>query len=257
MLDEKTLRKKVFLRLLGSPLTIAPFMIGSTAMMASWALNWQPALGLFAGLAGGLGAAGAYVTQLLLNGERITHEAAADLAREENAARQKSLDALDERLSKADTDPRPETSLRELRALVKAFEEADARGFQLNASTVFDVRSMVGQLFEQCVHSLQQTDRLAQTAQQLHTPAARQPILEQRERIIEEVHASIRQLSGTLVSLQHLGGGTGSNAELTRLRAELDQSLHVAKTVEERVNALVKDAAIGSLEQPPRSTNNP
>jgi len=56
MLDEKTLRKKVFLRLLGHPLTVMPFMLGMTTMMATWAMNWQPGFGLFAGAAGLLAA---------------------------------------------------------------------------------------------------------------------------------------------------------------------------------------------------------
>jgi hypothetical protein len=253
MLDEKTLRKKVFLRLLGSPLTVVPFMLGMTTLAASWAMNWQPALGLFAGLAGALGAVGSFFSQMFLRGDQVTREAAADLAREENEARQKSLDELDRRLTTADDDPRPETALRELRALVRAFEDSDGTDWSLNSRSVFDVHSMVSQLFDQCVQSLQQTDRLWQTAQQLHTPAARKPILQQREKIIDEVQASIKQLSQTLATLQTLDSGTGSNAELKRMREELDQSLAVAKTVEERVNALVKDAASTStLEQPLR-----
>ena len=252
MLDEKTLRKKVFLRLLGHPLTVMPFMLGMTTMMASWAMNWQPGLGLFAGAAGLLGAVGVFFSQILVGGDRVTREAAADLAREENEARQKALDELDQRLASADDDLRPETLLRELRALVKAFDESDGSDWDLNARTVFDVHSMVGQMFDQCVHSLRQTDRLGQTARMLQTPAARKPILQQREKIISDVEASIKQLSNTLVTLQTMNSGTGSNAELARLRAELDQSLSVAKTVEERVNALVNEAATKSVENPVR-----
>jgi DNA polymerase III epsilon subunit-like protein len=179
-----------------------------------------------------------------------------DLTREENEIRQRTLDALDQRLATADDDPRPETALRELRALVKAFEEADGRDWSLNAQTVFDVHSMVGQLFDQCVHSLQQTDRLWQTAQKLQTAAARRPILQQREKIIDEIEASIKQMSSALVSLQTMGSGPGTSAELSRLREELDQSLAVAKTVEERVKALVENAATRSIEPLQHKTTN-
>ena len=250
MLDEKTLKKRVWLRLLGNPLTVVPFILGMTTLAASWAMNWRPGLGLFAGVAGVLVATGSFFTRLLLFGERITQEAADDLARDEHEARQKALDALDQRLRAADDDARPETALHELRTLVKAFEEADGRDWNLNARSVFDVHSMVGQLFDQCVSSLEQTDRLWQTAQKLETAAARKPILHQREKIIAEVHSSIRQLSDALVSLQTMSSGGGSQAELTRLREELDQSLAVAKTVEERVNALVKDAVVSQREPP-------
>lgn len=256
MLDEKTLKKKVWLRLLGNPLTVVPFVVGMTTLAASWAMNWKPGLGLFAGMAGVLVATGSFFTQLFLSGERVTQEAADDLARQENESRQRALDELDRRLRTADDDARPETALSELRTLVKAFEEAEGRDWNLNSRTVFDVRSMVGQLFDQCVSSLEHTDRLSQTAQKLQTVAARKPILEQREKIIAEVHSSIRQLSGALVSLQTLSPGSGSQAELARLREELDQSLTVAKTVEERVNALVKDAAVSNFEPRVRNKTN-
>ena len=250
MLDEKTLRKRVFLRLLGSPITVIPFMLGMTAMTASWALDWKPGVGLFAGLAGILAAAGAFVTRLLLSSDHVTREVATTLEREEQDVRQRSLDELDHRLSTADEDPRPETALRDLRALVKAFEENSADDYRFNAGSVIDIHSRVGQLFDHCVESLRQTERLWQTAQQLNTPPARKPILQQREKIIADVQASIKQLSDTLVALQTLGAGDHSHGELARLRDELDQSLAVAKTVEERVNDLVKEAGVKTDDYP-------
>lgn len=250
MLDEKTLRKRVFLRLLGSPITVIPFMLGMTTMTASWALDWKPGIGLFAGLAGILAAAGAFVTRLLLGGDRVTREVATALEREEQEARQRSLDELDHRLSTADEDPRPETALRDLRALVKAFEENSADYYRFNAGSAIDIHSRVGQLFDHCVESIRQTERLWQTAQELNAPAARKPILQQREKTIEEVQTSIKQLSNTLVALQTLGAGDRSHAELARLRDDLDQSLAVAKTVEERVNDLVKEATAKTVDQP-------
>ena len=252
MLDDKSLRKKVLLRLLGNPLTVVPFVLGMTTMTASWAMNWRPGMGLFAGLAGLLGSAGAYLSQLLINGEKVTAEAAAELEHEQNLARQKVLDELDRQLTQSDNDPRPETSLRELRALLKAFEESEATTWSVNHSTFFDVQSMVRQLFDRCVDSLRQTDRLWKTAEKLQTAAARKPILQQREKIILEVEASIKHLSQTLVSLQTLDRSANSDRELARLRGELDQSLTIAKTVEERVNALVKDAGTTSTLEPLR-----
>ena len=250
MLDDKTLRKRVFLRLLGSPVTVIPFMLGMTTMTASWALDWKPGIGLFAGLAGILAAAGAFVTRLLLDGDRVTREVATALEREEQEARQRSLDELDHRLATADEDPRPETALRDLRALVKAFEENSDDYYRFNAGSAIEIHSRIGQLFDRCVESIQQTERLWQTAEKINTPAARKPILQQREKIIEEVQASIKQLSNALVALQTLGAGDRSNADLARLRDELDQSLAVAKTVEERVNDLVKEATANTVDQP-------
>jgi hypothetical protein len=76
---------------------------------------------------------------------------------------------------------------------------------------------------------------------------ARQPILDQRERIVAEVQASIKQLSDTLVAIQSLGAGERADGQLARLRDELDQSLAVAKTVEKRVSDLVKEAVATSV----------
>ena len=249
MLDEKSLKKRVLWRLLGSPLTVLPFMLGMTTLTASWAMDWKPGVGLFAGLTGTLCAVGTFFTRLFVSGEDITRRVATELEQEDQLARQKALDELDKRLTAADKDPRPETALRDLRALVKALEEGTSDYNRFNAGTVVEIHSRVGQLFDHCVESLRQTDRLWQTAQQLHTPAARKPILDQREKIVCEVQASIKQLSDTLVAIQSLGGGERADRQLSRLRDELDQSLAIAKTVEERVNDLVKDVSVNAPEQ--------
>jgi hypothetical protein len=245
MVDDRTVRKRILLRVFGSPVSVIPFMLGVTSITATWALNWNPALGLFAGVAGVLGGFGAALTRLLLGGEKISRQITAELTQEEQAEKQRALDALDEQLAASDKDPRPETALRDLRALLKAFDEPDGPSNELNFTTVIDVQLMAGRMFDQCVQSLQQTLRLWQTAQKLNTAAARKPLLDQREKIIADVQASIKQLSDALVALQTLGHGDGSTAELGRIRDELDQSLAVAKVVEERVNSLVKGAHAG------------
>lgn len=242
MLDEKILRRRIFLRLLGSPVTMAPLVAGMTVMTAAWALDWHPGVGLFAGLAGVLTAGGAFVTRLLVGGGRLTTEIATAIEREQQQARQQGLDALDERLATADQDPRPETALRDLRALVKVFDEISTETDPIQAATYVEIRARVGELFDRCVESLHQTDRLWQTAQRLQSAAARDPILRQREKIIDDVQASIKQVSDTMIALQTLSTGRSAKGDLARLRGELDQSLAIAKTVEQRVNDLVRNA---------------
>jgi hypothetical protein len=95
MLDEKTVKKRILLRVFGSPVSVVPFMLGVTSITATWALNWNPAIGLFAGLAGILGACGAAVTRLLVSGEQISREVTSELAKTEQEAKQKALDELD------------------------------------------------------------------------------------------------------------------------------------------------------------------
>lgn len=252
MLDDKQLRKRVLLRLLGSPMTVIP-SLGSTVVTAGWMFGWNPGMSWFAGLAGWLAAAGGFVTRLLLSGERIARDAAIELTQEEQVFKQQALDELDRRLTVSDKDPRPETALRDLRALVKAFEETAKGVAGHNLSSVFEIQSMVSALFDQCVHSLEQTEKLWQTAQQLGTTLARQPILDQREKLIGDVQASIKQVSDTLVALQRLGAGERSSAELSRIRGELDQSLAVAKRVEERLNSLINESDLADRAQPAHS----
>src|SRR5678816_1415030 len=94
-----------------------------TAMTAGWVLDWRPAVVLFSGAAGALCAAGAFLTRLMVSGESVARRVAAEVEQDEHQARQQALDDLDRKLTAADRDPRPETALRDLRALVKAFED--------------------------------------------------------------------------------------------------------------------------------------
>jgi len=249
MPDANQIRKRVLLRTLGSPLVVGPFMLGMTALTATWALGGRPGLGLFAALVGLLGAAGAFVTKLLFGGEKLARRVTDELTGEEAARHQKSLDALDHQLSTADDDPRPETALRDLRALVTAFGEAESAASAERLPAVVEIRARVEELFDQCVHSLGQTNKLWSTAQRLNSPAARRPLLAQREKIIAEVQATVKQLSETLVGLQSLGSRQGPSAELGRLREELDQSLAVAKTVEEKVQAMLNESPASDQQQ--------
>lgn len=257
MLDEKSIRKRVFLRLLGSPGTVLPFILGMTAMAATWALNWEPGLGVFAGLAGALVAAGTALTRLLLAGDHLAEKVVADHQLAEQKARQETLDRLDRRLTVADEDPRPETALRDLRALVGAFESCAGRNLGVHTGNVIEILSRIGLLFDQCVESLEQTDELWNIARNLRIPAARRPILEQREKLILDVQASIKQLSDTLVALQRLGAGDSTSDHLAQLRDELDRSLAVARAVEERIHDLVKETSLDlhppSLPDKPRT----
>lgn len=253
MQNENRIRKRVFLRLLGSPFVLAPLVLGSTACTAIWALGIKPAFGWFAVLAGFLGAAGAYLTRLIFDGGRTAQAVLADLEREERQARQATLDDLDRRLTQADNDPRPEVALRDLRELAQAFEEFAGRADEVHLPVVVEVRSRVRQLFDQSIRSLEQTLKLGDIGLRLKLPEARQPILEQREKIVADIQASVKQLGGTLAALQRLQTGSQNQSELARLRDELDQSLQLAGRVEERLNALWDQAVPGH----PESTTRP
>ena len=250
-MNEGQIRRKVFLRLLGHPLVIAPFMLGVTASTAVWAFNWPTALGLFSMFAGALGSAGVYLTRLILDNGQTARAVITDLEQRDLQSAQAALDALDRRLVAADNDPRPETALRDLRALVRAVDEYANRTDEMRAPAVIDVRSRVQQIFDSSVRSLEQTLQLGDTAKILQLPEARKPLLEQREKIIADIQAGVKQLGTTLAALQQLGTGAQSARELSRLRDELDQSLAIASRVEERLSTFL-DQTADVRSEPPR-----
>jgi hypothetical protein len=251
-MNEDQIRRRVFLRLLGHPGVIAPFLLGVTACTAAWALDWPSALAWFAMGAGVAGTFGAYLTRLIFDNGRTALAVVTDLRQREQRSLQASLDELDRRLVSSDNDPRPEAALRDLRALVFAFDEFAEKTDSLHAPAVLDVRSRVRQIFDSSVRSLEQTLQLGDTAKILQLPEARQPLLAQRENIIADIQAGIRQLGDTLAALQRLDSGAQSSHELARLREELDQSLQIAGRVEERLNSLLDQTESDIRSIPPR-----
>ena len=248
MVDSNTVRKRMLLRLLGSPLTVLPFVIGMTTLAGSWALDWRPAAGAFAALAGCLISAGVFLTRLVFQSGEVVQDVLDETARSEESGRQKSLDDLDRLLTVADQDPRPETALRDLRALVKALEESAASS--PGGAMLLDIHLRVGQLFDHCVASLRETDQLWKTSQRLATPAARQPLLDRREQLVADVQACTKQLSQALVALQSLNSPGGDAASLGRLRDDLDQSLAAARSAGERVESWIRDSSGRAPETP-------
>jgi hypothetical protein len=249
-MNEGQIRRKVFLRLLGHPVVLAPLVLGVSACTAVWAFNWPPGLGWFATAAGALGSAGAYLTRLILDNGKTARAVMAEMEQHNQRAGQAALDDLDRRLVAADNDARPETALRDLRALVRAVDDYANNTDGLHAPAVIDVRSRVQQIFESSVRSLEQTLQLGDTAKILHLPEARKPLLEQREKIIADIQAGVKQLGATLAALQRLGTGAQGSRELARLRSELDQSLEIASRVEDRLNSLLDQTESDIRSQP-------
>jgi hypothetical protein len=234
VVDAKQIRRRILVRLLSAPLTLLPFALGVTALAGSWALDLSPGAGLFAGIAGLVVAGGNFFSQLVTRGDRYAREEVERVRFDAHIAQERQLDDLDRRL-RTDNDPRTETALRDLRALEKAFHELSGARDKVNHETSIDIVAGVEQLVDRCVASLEESLRLWHMARGLNSAAARKPILLHREQIIVEVGRSIEQLGKILAEMQDLGASTQTPAELARVRAELDQSLELARTVDERM----------------------
>jgi hypothetical protein len=236
--NQSKFRKKYFLKLLSRPMCLFPFLTGVTDLLLLWAFSIPSGIGIFAGIAGILGAVGYFLTNLVTGNRSLTQNVLESLQKEAMMAREKALDELDSRLA-ADGDPRTESSLRDLRTMAKAFEKGKSWAGALNSPATIDILSGVDQLFKQCVFSLEKTLDLGYTASQMATTAARKPILIQRERIIREVAESIRKLGNVLANIQLLKMDEASQeSDLAVIRKELDQSLEVARKVKKRMKSL-------------------
>jgi hypothetical protein len=258
-MNDNQVSKKVFLRLLGHPFVIAPAVLGATACTVFWALSFPAALGWFACFAGGLGSVGAYITRLVFDGGKTARAVLDEEQLGEQRASESALDDLDRRLVESDKDPRPETALRDMRALMRAFEDFVAKADSPNAPAVIDVRSRMRQLFDYSVRSLERTLQLGDTAKLLNIAGARKPLLAQREKIIADIEACAKQFGNTLATLQRLDSGEHFGRDLSRLSDELDQSLKVAERVEQRLNTFLDETTSGFSDQPLRESaaNNP
>ena len=247
MMEEQQIRKQVLVRHLGSPLVLAPLMLGITSLTAAWAFDWRSAsVAVFAGLTGILASGGIFLTRLILGGEDTATQVIQELEAATIAREEKRLDRLERELETSDSDPRPEKALRDLRSLVKVLKEAATDPKSHHLATIVDIHARVTELFEHCIDLLQQTIQLWQTASSLNTAAAKRPILEQRETLIADVQESVQQVSNTLVALKQLGSTEASTGRLKQMREELDQSLEVARSVEARVNRLMKETDLSN-----------
>ena len=233
-LDKKVYRKRVLLRMLTRPISLIPFLGGTTLLMGAWSLGFKMGATLFAGVVGVLFGMGTFLTKLLVGESEIESEVLQAMHEEAEAIREKRLDRLEKGLEK-DGDPRTEQSLRELRVLASTFQTEGHWMTDLDTRSSFDILAGVSELFETCVRYLEITLQLWHIAQRMETKEVRQPILERRERLIKDVRESIRHTSEILARTQTVGMSESTSTSLVGLRQELDTSLEVAKQVQERI----------------------
>lgn len=233
-MDRTAYRKRVLLGMLTRPASLWPSVAGASMLMASWATGqgsgWLP----FAGLAGLLVGVGVFLSSAFTGGGAVAERVVTSMRAEAQQGRQQALDELEQRLTR-DGDPRTEQSLRDLRRLAGSFRDNRGWAESLNAGTGFDILTDVDQLYETSVRYLEKTLVLWTTAHGLEQPAARETLLTQREKLIEDVQLSLEHLGKVLAQLEVLQSGVGGDSELRRLREDLDQNLDVARRVEERM----------------------
>ena len=234
-MDKREFRKRVWLRMLSSPLTLLPAVGGASLLLVGWALGLRTGLLIFSGLLGVLTGLGTFLSRLFLGGGRVAEEEAQRIDREARSRREAALDDLEGRLA-TDGDPRTEAALHDLRVLADSVKSQDDWG-TLNARSAFDLVSGVDELFSTSVRYLERTLALKKTADRVTSPNVRHAILEEREQLVADVEKSTTHIGELLSKMQRMAVSGGSHSDLERLREELDANLDVARKVEERMAA--------------------
>jgi hypothetical protein len=233
-MDKREYRKRVLVRLLTRPVTLLPMVGGASLLTGAWAVGQGVGMLPFAGLVGVLAGVGTLLSSAFTGGGKTAARVVEEMRQEGEAARERALDDLEQRLT-ADGDPRTERALRDLRQLARRLEGGDSWLADLNARSGFDILSDVNRLFQTSVGYLEKTLEIWRAAQEIGQPAARQPLLEQREHLVREIEGGVEHLAKVLTQLQALEAGAGSTSALRQLRADLDQNLEIARRVDERM----------------------
>lgn len=239
-------------------MVLTPLIAGITTAVGAWALDVRQGIGSFALTAGILGSIGTFVTKAALGGPALRCAVTEEMELAERRRRESTLDQLDRRLTEMDRDSRPEVALRDLRALGAAFDDRATQHAPVSSVTAVEIMAQVRHLCERSIHSLHQTAELQSIAGRLNSASAAAPILAERERLIAEVQATVRQL-GQVLATWPTPGTEVTATELSQLRHELDTSLasarHAEARLEQILSAMPDDARPARPEFSRRSVN--
>ncbi len=247
-------KRKVISELFFAPSVVLPIVGGISAGLLSWGAG---GIGLLTGAAivGVLGGVGWMLTRMVFKIEDITEQALqVDLDRRLQAENEQ-LDALARRLQ-TDRDHRTQDYLTLIRSLRRDFESvAHQPGLQFRSA---QVREKVSQVFVAVVEQLQQSYRLWELAEKVRGKS-RDGILADRERVLQEVDATINQLRSTCEQFEQLTR-TESKGGLAAMREELETTMRVAKRTEERMRELGQlsgQPMAGDTHSPEETRENP
>lgn len=232
-MDRREFRRRLALRLAVHPVTLLPTLGGATALLFGWAIGAP--LVVFGGIAGLAVAIGALATRAGILGEQIARGLHEELQEKAHEASEAALDALRERLA-SDHDTRDERMLDQLREISAAFKRDTGWAARVNPVSAAEISSGVEELVRTCVKKLQDAFTLLQTARDLTNSPVRAAVMQQRELVLEEVAASIAELTEFLTGVYTLGMKGDAGAETVQVRDRLRQSLDVARKVEEAMD---------------------
>lgn len=237
-MDRSGFKKKVLLDLVNSTWVLLPVALGASLLLGAWAVEGATNLLGFLGVSSLLAGVGVLATRWVTGHDKIARKVFEEMQTQAVQQEEQVLEDLHGRLEQ-DNDPRTGESLRMLRDLsrrIKAMKESGA-----GHRPPVEIATKVEKLVQSCIMSLERSLTLWETAQGMMTDEARQSVLKRREQILEEVKISIDYLARTLDGVQALGLDQRQDRKLASIRRELDESLDVARRVEERLQSLEAD----------------
>lgn len=225
------LRKRIFLELFITPLTVIPGGIGASLLLLS------PILGFTTAVLGGVGllagACGA-VTNLILFGDKIANRALDQWQKQEVAKREQSLNELYDKLAKT-PDKSDEEALESLRVIYKSFCEDFSQGLISRAPA--EMIALIHDVFNACIVKLTISYQCYLNTQKIKVLPIRRKCSEQRKKLIDEVENSVVELASVIDEVRALQAQS-QVGDLQRLQQKLASQLEVAKATEEGMASL-------------------
>ncbi|WP_171189203.1 hypothetical protein [Alienimonas chondri] len=225
-------RKQVTRDLIVSPWTLIPAALGGVALMIGVAGGGDPTW-LIAGAGGFMAGGGMLATRWLTQLEDVTQNAWRKLVDAEKEDREEELDKLDRELQR-DGDPSSQKLLRALRTIRQNLQQDEAAGKLGGAGGI--VKDRAEEVFVACIAQLRHSLELDETARRLAGPA-RKELRDDRQAILKEVAETVRHLAKTVTEVRE-APIKRREGNLSRLRAELDATMEVARRTEARLNEL-------------------
>ncbi|MEM1445333.1 MAG: hypothetical protein AAGF84_04710 [Planctomycetota bacterium] len=231
--------RRVLLDLFNSGWVLLPSAVGVTSILADWAATGSvTGWGTWLGLTGLLVGAGAMATRWLTGADRIAAKIVEEERQAHADARQRRLAALRHRLL-ADQDETTNSALVGLIHLEKQLEALLAQPQPGRQAPAPELVGKVRELIDTSLSSLERAAELHEVRARVMTSEAREKVEASRQDVIREVVSSVSQIARAIDGMQtlHLHRNTPA-AELSRMRRELDESLDVARRVEQRMTDL-------------------
>lgn len=233
-------KKKIWLDMFASPVVLMPMVGGITCLFASWANDGPSSLAM-AGAAAVLIGGGICITRIVFGLESMTQKAWGYVQDKEKKERQQKLDELDHKLN-GDRDKRTTLIFRNLRALYDRFNAGMESG-KFTGATQKMIAEKINELYQACVKQLEHSYELYVAADGV-SAKSRRSILAEREKVISEVADAVDELSATIEKF--FLTPTNGDGDVKQARLELERTLEVAKSVENRMNGMNKESDLQS-----------